>query len=441
MAPEEYVDQGRPSSTVTAVTHEERRVLFRRELATDSRACRRSASRRTPQFSGRAICRARQRRTLMDATPRHPLQIAIVAPSMRILGGQAVQAERLLRGWSDDGEVRAWLVPTNPAAPGILRRAATIKYIRTIVTQLIFLPSLVGNIRQAEVVHAFSASYSSFLLSTLPAVLVGKLLRRPVIVHYHSGEALDHLRRSAAARYVLGRLTAANVVPSRFLHEVFAGFGLPSHVIANTVETDRFEYHPRGPLAPRLLSTRNLEAHYNVACTLRAFRIVQQHRPDATLTLVGSGSQEASLRRLASDLALRNVTFAGRVPPDDIWKYYAEADIYLQSPEIDNMPLSVLEAFASGCPVVSTDVGGVSTLVGHEHTGLLVPRDDAAALSEQVLRLLRDPGLAERLARHAHDECDRYTWPAVRQQWLSLYRSLAGPRGLPGHLHSRSLAK
>jgi hypothetical protein len=77
------------------------------------------------------------------------------------------------------------------------------------------------------------------------------------------------------------------------------------------------------------------------------------------LTLVGAGSQDQALRALSASLHLNNVRFAGAVAPADIWQYYAEADIYVQTPDIDNMPSSVLEAFASGCAVVSTNAGGV----------------------------------------------------------------------------------
>src|SRR6185369_15235720 len=105
------------------------------------------------------------------------------------------------------------------------------------------------------------------------------------------------------------------------------------------------------------------ESLYNIPCTLRAFRLVQERYSDATLTLVGGGTQDAALRALARQLGLRHVTFVGRVLPDDIWRYYAEADIYLQTPDIDNMPTSVLEAYASGCPVVATEAGGVPAIL------------------------------------------------------------------------------
>ena len=367
----------------------------------------------------------------MNAAPfSRRLEVALVAPTLGILGGQAVQADSLLRAWQNDPDVHARLVPVNPMPPGLLRRAADIKYVRTVATQLTYWPLLVRELRHVDVVHVFSASYFSFLLAPVPAVLVAQHLGKPVVLNYHSGEAPDHLRRSAIARAVLRRVDR-NAVPSRFLHDVFAGFSIPTEVIPNTVDVDRFAFRRRVPLAPHCLSTRNFEGMYNVACTLRAFRLIQEQRPDATLTLVGGGSEEAALRALAAELGSRNVRFVGRVPPAEIWRYYAEADIYLQTPNIDNMPISVLEAFASGCAVVATNVGGLPAILTHGEHGLLVKDNDHEAVAASVLRLLDDQALADRLTRAARDSCERYRWQNVRASWLALYRGLAGPTGIP----------
>lgn len=357
------------------------------------------------------------------------LNVAMVAPSMGILGGQAVQAARLLRSWRDDPDVHAWLVPINPEPPAGLRWTTKVKYLRTVATQAFYWPSLVRELRRADVVHVFSASYFSFLLAPLPAVLIARLLGKPVVMNYRSGEAPDHLKRSAIARATL-RNVEQNAVPSRFLHDVFAGFGIRSEIIPNIVDVERFRFRRRERLHPRVLSTRNFESLYNLPCTLRAFRIVQDRHPEATLTLVGAGSQDAAIRRIADELRLRHVTFAGRVAPDEIWRYYAEADIYLQTPDIDNMPTSVLEAFASGCPVVATDAGGVPAILTDGIHGLLVPCDDAGAAGEAMLRLLGDPPLARRLAGAAFESCAKYQWSSVRSQWVALYRRMVRPEAL-----------
>lgn len=370
---------------------------------------------------------SRSRNAAEGPTRPDRIRVALVAPSLAILGGQAVQADRLLRLWQGDPDVDATLVPVNPVPPGVLRHGTRIKYVRTLVTEATYVPQLFARLRHADVVHVFSAAYTSFLLAPLPALAVARLLGRPVLLNYRSGEAPDHLSRSAVARRAIATVDI-NVVPSRFLSDVFGSYGIGSVIIPNVVNLARFRYRLRRPLQPRLLSTRNLEPLYNVACTVRAFRLIQDRWPTATLTLVGDGSQRGALERLAASLALTGVTFVGRMSPDDIADAYDSHDIYLQSPNIDNMPTSILEAYASGLPVVSTDAGGISVIVRDGTDGLLAGIDDHRALAAHVLGLLDEPARAESLAATAHANCSRYSWDAIRPQWLDVYRTLAAQR-------------
>jgi len=367
---------------------------------------------------------------LPDATPGvragGAIKVAFVAPSLRILGGQAVQADRLLNAWRDDPDVSAWLVPVNPLPPRRLRFLLRVKYLRTLVTEATYLPLLFREVGCADVVHVFSASYSSFLLAPLPAMLVARALGKPVVLNYRSGQAPDHLQRSRVARWALRRVDR-NVVPSRFLVDVFRQFGIDAEVISNIVDPGRFVFRDRQPLRPRLVSTRNFDALYNVACTIRAFRVVQDRHPDATLTLVGGGPQESALRTLVRDLGLRNVTFTGRVPPDAIASYYIDNDIYIQSPDIDNMPTSVIEAYTCGLPVVSTEAGGMPAILTSGVHGLLAPLNDHLTLASHVLRLLADAALTERLVTAARQRAAACTWERVRSDWIREYRGVLRP--------------
>lgn len=364
----------------------------------------------------------------MPPAPHRRLRVAIVVASLRILGGHSIQARRLLNGWANDPAVDAWIVPINPVPPKPFDRLLRIKYVRTIVTQLFYWPLLIRELRRADVVHVFSASYTSFLLAPLPAIAIARLFRKPVLLNYHSGEAEDHLRQSLLARTVLQRYVDINVVPSRFLKDVFRSFDIDATVIVNTVDRRDFAYRTRDlqrrPLT--ILSTRNFEPVYNVACTLRAFAAVQARFPDATLTLVGTGSQQPALERLAADLGLRGVRFVGSVVPQEIPSYCAIADLYVQTPATDNMPLSVLEAFASGLPVVSTAVGGVPSVLTDRVHGLLAPADDAEKTAARIIELIERPDFAKRLAAAAYETCLQYDWQRVRKLWLDVYRRLAG---------------
>src|SRR5207244_7005507 len=151
---------------------------------------------------------------------------------------------------------------------------------------------------------------------------------------------------------------------------------------------------------------------------------------DARLIVAGDGSQRRQLHRLADELRLDNVEFVGRVRPDRMPSLYAAADVYLNAPDIDNMPGSILEAFASGLPVVTTDAGGIPYIVRHGETGLIVPRGDDAGMAAAALRLLDDPVLVQRLVASALEECCRkYAPDAVVEEWLSVYEGLVGRAG------------
>ena len=365
----------------------------------------------------------------MRPTPHRRLRVAIVVASLRIVGGHSVQARRLLNGWAHDPDVDAWIVPINPVPPRPFDRLLHVKYLRTIVTQLCYWPLLVRELRRADVVHVFSASYSSFLLAPLPAIVIARLFGKRVLLNYHSGEAEDHLRHSWVARTALRRHVGVNVVPSPFLKDVFKRFGIDAAVVANTVDRRDFTYRTRDlrrrPLT--ILSTRNFEPVYNVECTLRAFASVQARFADTTLTLVGTGSQERALKTLAAELGLRGVRFVGRVVPQEIPAYCAIADVYVQTPVADNMPLSILEAFASGLPVVSTAVGGVPAVLTDRVHGLLAPANDAQAIASRIIELIEQPDYATQLAKAACEGCAQYDWQSVRGSWLDLYRRLGPP--------------
>ena len=115
---------------------------------------------------------------------------------------------------------------------------------------------------------------------------------------------------------------------------------------------------------------------------------------------------------------------AGKVPPAEVPKLYDEADIYITTPDIDCMPGSILEALASGVPVVATRTGGIPYLVTDQVHALLVDLDDDRAVAEAILTLLGDPALVERLTAAGRDELARYTPYAVREAWWTLYQEL-----------------
>ena len=358
--------------------------------------------------------------------PEKPIRLLLVAPSLRILGGQAVQANYLLEHLSREPGFKVSFVPHNPRFPGPLRLLQRIKYVRTLATSLVYCINLLLQVPRHDIIHTFSASYLSFLLAPTPAIFIGRLFGKKVILNYHSGEAEDHLRCWPRTSVPIMKLADELIVPSPYLVDVFGKFGLRAYAISNMIEQDRFKFRERKPLQPIFLSNRNLYPLYNVACILRAFARIQQRFPEARLVIAGGGRQRPYLESLARELKLQNVEFRGLVSPDKMSELYDEAHIFLNSSNIDNMPGSILDSFACGLPVVSTNAGGIRFIITHGRTGLLVPKNDDEAMASWAIRLLDTPELAESIARNAYEECPAYTWPAVRETWLAAYLRLVG---------------
>jgi L-malate glycosyltransferase len=347
----------------------------------------------------------------------------IVAASLDILGGQAVQADRLVRYLQNQPSLQVSFLPINPRLPGVLRKLQSIKYVRTLTTSILYCLNLLREVRKYDVIHIFSASYLSFLIAPTPAILVSKLYGKKIVLNYHSGEAEDHLRRWRRSTIPILNLVDEVVVPSQYLVRVFSTFGIDACAIFNVIDLEKFVFRERTQLRPIFLSNRNLESHYGVDCLLRAFALIQQQVPDAVLNVVGDGSQREALEQLKSDLDLRQTSFTGRIEHEEIYEQYSAADIYLNASKIDNQPLSIIEAFACGLPVVTTSAGGIPDMVTDGETGFVVPVEDHAALADRALKLLTEPALARTMAERARAECTRYTWDVVCEQWLHLYHS------------------
>ncbi|MBI4951905.1 MAG: glycosyltransferase family 4 protein [Myxococcales bacterium] len=349
----------------------------------------------------------------------HRPTIALCAPSSDILGGQSVQAATLCRalradGWSVD------FVPVNPRFPRGLGWLRRIPYARTVLNEALYAAACRA-LRRADVVHIFTASYVSFLLVAVPALLAARRFGKRTILNYHSGEADDHLRRYGPLVHPWLRLADTIVVPSAYLERVFARHGHVAAVVPNAIDVERFRFRERSTLRPLCLSNRNLEPHYRVADIVAAHALLCRAHRDAELVIAGTGSERERLASLASTLPPGAARFVGRVEPERMPALYDSCDVFVNASVVDNQPLSILESFAAGLPVVTTATGDIEAMVRHGDTGLLVPPRQPGALAGAVESLLAAPVRARDMTRRARAEVERYRWPAVRQRWAAVY--------------------
>lgn len=354
------------------------------------------------------------------------LRIALVGPLPPPAGGMAMQTRQLGELLSAAGaELNP--VPTNaPYRPGFV---AAWPGVRALFRLLPYLAALWRAAGRSDLVHLMANSGWSWHLFAAPAIWIAWLRGVPVVVNYRGGEAAEFLRRSHRLVRFSMRRAACLAVPSGFLRQVFDAHGMSSEVLPNIVDLARFHAAPAPPATPHLLVARNLEPLYDNATALRAFARVRVRHPAARLTIAGTGPEQHRLAALAAELGVHEaVAFAGRVERDAMAALQRSCSVALNPSLADNMPNSVLEALASGVPVVSTAVGGVPFVVADGETALLVPPGDAEAMAAAVLRLLDDTALARRLSTAGQAEVRRYGWDRVAPQLADCYRRTLAQR-------------
>jgi glycosyltransferase involved in cell wall biosynthesis len=256
----------------------------------------------------------------------------------------------------------------------------------------------------------------AFLYEAL-GILYGKLFGCRVVAMLRGGAMADFVSaRPRLTRWVLDRADLL-LSPHAFLAEELTKFGVKiEQTIPNIIDRNAYHYRERWPVKPRFLYLRGTHHSYNPEMCLRAFALIQARHPSAALTFAASGSLTAC-EALARDLSLRNVSFVGPVLKERIPSLADQHDIYFQANRVENMPVTILEMWASGLPVVGTTAGGTPHLVRHEEDGLLVPSEDHQALADACCRLLEDPSLALKLARNGRARVQAFTWQMVRDRW------------------------
>lgn len=344
----------------------------------------------------------------------NPVGVAVVGPFPPRPGGVSVQCATLAAQLAAAGLSVTRINTDLPAwRHGWRRRLFPL-------AQVLALAWRIRRSRQRwQVMHVHAASWWGFMPAVVALPAVGRGSRR--VLSYHGGEAPAFLARWGwLARPVLRRYDAVLALTSTQAR-LFAAHGIPTRIVPNIVPVERFPFRRRSRLRPRLVWVRQFEPVYRPLDALEVLAQVQTHHPEATLTMVGDGSLLPALRRAVADRNLHGVTLPGRLPPEALPAVYDEADLFLNTSSVDNLPLSLIEAAACGLPIVSTAAGAIPDLIADGENGLLAPVGDVAALAAAILRLLADPTLAASLSAAGRPTAERFTWSAIAPALFAAY--------------------
>ncbi len=266
-------------------------------------------------------------------------------------------------------------------------------------------------------------TYSTY--SFYYAVAVATLCRRyqiPYIPILHGGNLPERIKKSPGLSQKFFQGAATNVSPSGYLLEAFQQAGYTELTyIPNTIPLKNYVFKLREHPSYRLLWVRSFAEIYNPMLALDVVERLLAAGKTVSLCMVGpdkDGSLEACRQRAkAQNLP---VTFTGVLKKEAWLARSQDYDIFINTTNFDNMPVSVMEAMALGLPVVSTKVGGLPYLIADGKTGILVPADNAEALVKALIYLVEHPKEAVQIAQQAREEVEKMDWEHVKKMWVSL---------------------
>ena len=262
------------------------------------------------------------------------------------------------------------------------------------------LPLCVLEFSDSVNVGTFHASYSHQRLYTFA---------HPVVKRYH--------------RRLHGRV-AVSPAALRYVNEAFPG---DYRIIPNGIDVDHFASGPE-PFPQykdgktNILFVGRLEKRKGLKYLLEAYSRLKWDLPDIRLIVVGPGTPDRDSYRILGARGLQDVEFVGKVSYDDLARYYATADIFCSpATGAESFGIVLVEAMASGKPVVASNIEGYSGILTHEEQGLLFPHKDTEALAQSLARLIRDPALARALGARGRQTAEQYRWSVVASQVEQYY--------------------
>ncbi len=274
-----------------------------------------------------------------------------------------------------------------------------------------------------EVAQIDVFSGTAFVWAELTAALLTRL-GTPYVLTLHGGNLPRFSSRWPSRTRRLLRGAAAVTTPSPFLQRSMSHLCKDLVLVPNPIEVGRYEYRPRSQPNPHLVWLRAFHHVYNPALAVRCLALLAEVHPDARLTMLGPDKDDGTRAQALTEAerlgVLARLTTPGPVPKSEVPRALQEGDLFLNTSRVDNAPVSILEPMACGIPVVSTDVGGIPDLVSDGEDAVLVPSDDAAAMTQALGSLIEQPGRAAALVERGRRRAEAHDWSRVLPLWREI---------------------
>ena len=279
--------------------------------------------------------------------------------------------------------------------------------------------SIIKYRRKANYVLIDTYSTWNFYYALITSQLC-RLLKLKYIPILHGGNLPSRIDKSQSLSKFIFVNSFRNVAVSNYLKHEFDKRGFDTVFIPNVLEIKNYPFLERGISTPKLLYVRAFASIYNPEMAIKVLNQLKKEYPETTLCMVGPEKDDSfkSCKALVETLGLENsVEFTGMLSKKEWHKKSEGYNIFINTTNIDNAPVSVMEAMALGLPIVSTNAGGMPFLIENNKTGILIEKNDIKAMVKAIDLLCKNKITARSLANNARKQAEKYNWSNVKQLW------------------------
>ena len=251
------------------------------------------------------------------------------------------------------------------------------------------------------------------------------IFNKKYILILRGGNLEYRLKQNKILSTILFKNSHINISPSLFMQSIFKNYGFETKYVPNNIIISKYKHKPRLKLSnPKILWVRSFHEIYNPLMAINVFYRVLKTYNQARLCMVGPKKDNSFEKciQLVEELNIKDkVVFTGQLDKKDWISLSKDYNIFINTTNFDNLPVSVIEAMALGLPVVSTNAGGLKYLHENDSDALLVDRNDISKMAEKIISIIEDPSLSKKLSINGLKKAKKFDWEYSKDLWKSLF--------------------
>ncbi|WP_166382119.1 glycosyltransferase family 4 protein [Polaribacter sp. 11A2H] len=269
-------------------------------------------------------------------------------------------------------------------------------------------------------IDTYSTTNFYFALVTSQLARIFNVKYIPIL---HGGNLPKRLSSSPKLAKTIFKNSYKNVAPSNYLKLAFENKNFKTEFIPNIISLKDYKYINRTTIQPKLLWVRSFKNLYNPTLAIEVLLELKKEYPNAVLCMIGpflDESHQNTLELIKEYNLESSVELTGVLTKEDWHKKSKEYDIFINTTNFDNTPISVIEAMALGLTIVSTNVGGMPHLIDDKVDGLLVEKENVSAMTNAIIDVVK--GKYPTLSKKAREKAETFDWEVIKYKWFKILK-------------------